>query len=79
MRDVISLKSNRYVPDEAGVMRPEIVDILKEDILIELAADLADMAELFGFVTWHIDGNSRQIEGKLRIDLATDENEEEEE
>jgi len=76
MRDVIKLESSRHVPDEAGVMRPEIVDILKEDILTELAADLVDMAELFGFITWHIDGNSRQIEGKLKIDLDTTDREE---
>lgn len=72
MSSIIGVKGYRYLPREAGDMRPEVVDPLKEDIIEDLAGDLAHMAEAFGLVTWDIDHMERRIEGHLKLKVPAD-------
>jgi hypothetical protein len=53
-------------------MRPEVVDPLKEDILLDITEDLVHMAEAFGLIQWDIDHTERRIEGHLKLRVEVD-------
>lgn len=63
----IEVWEKRFIPLEAGVLRPAIVDPLKEDIMEDLAQDILDYLTDFNLVDWHIDMENRYIVGSVYI------------